>query len=93
MIRKLVRSLFGIAFAALLAFAPALSARAEIIKPEDAFKGYDYTVRFLAGAQGTFTSDGVKVYVSGKSVSGTSKSVSSDGSVITVTGIARWHQA
>ncbi len=87
MIRKLVRSLFGIAFAALLAFAPALSARAEIIKPEDAFKGYDYTVRFLSGAQGTFTSDGVKVYSAGKSVSGISKTLSPDGSVITVSGI------
>ena len=84
MIRKVVRSLFGIAFAALLAFAPSLNVSA---KPATPFDGYDYTVRFLAGAQGTFNSDGVKVYVSGKSVSGISKSVNSDGSVITVSGI------
>ena len=87
MMKKLVRSLFGIAFAALLAFAPALTARAEIITPENAYKGYEYTVRFLAGAQGSFSRDGIKVYSKGNSTSGISKTLSPDGSVITVSGI------
>ena len=84
MIKKLVRSLFGIAFAALLAFAPAFTVSA---KPATPFDGYDYTVRFLAGAQGTFKSAGVKVISTGQSVAGVSTSLSSDGSVITVSGI------
>jgi len=84
MIKKLVRSLFGIAFAALLAFTPAFTVSA---KPATPFDGYDYTVRFLAGAQGTFKSAGVKVISTGQSVAGVSTSLSSDGSAITVSGI------
>ncbi len=84
MIRKIVRSLFGIAFAALLAIAPALSVNAV---PATPFDGYEYTVRFLAGAQGSFSRDGIKVYSKGNSTSGISKTLSPDGSVITVSGI------
>ena len=85
MIRKLVKSLFAITFAALLAFAPALTAKAEIV--QNPFEGYEYTVRFLAGGQGTFNRDGVTVTPNGTSTSGIVHSLSSDGSVITISGI------
>ena len=83
MIKKLVRSLFGIATAALMAFSLAVPAKAATTN----YAGYDYTVKFFCGAQGTFSNAGVSVYDATASNAGVNVSLSSDGTVITVSGV------